>query len=61
MIVVDVNGLVAAFVTGHEFHESGLRTQRRALTDLSPALIPDVVWSGFVRFEGLKTVVPEAA
>ncbi|MDR1187482.1 MAG: hypothetical protein LBK95_08515 [Bifidobacteriaceae bacterium] len=49
MIVVDVNVLVAAFVRSHPNHSRAARLLATAFEDLSPVVIPDVVWSGFAR------------
>lgn len=48
MIVLDVNVLVAAYVTGHAFHKAAHSFLRDALKTGGVG-IPDVVWSGFVR------------
>lgn len=48
MIVVDVNVLVAAHLADHPHHESALSYLSAALAE-DTVLVPDVVWSGFLR------------
>lgn len=61
MIILDVNVLVAAYLTGHQYHDAA-----RAFLDESLKTgevgIPDVVWSGFIRTVTNPAVVqPPAA
>lgn len=65
MIVVDVNVLVAAHRADHPHHESAFRFLTGALRS-DTVVVPDSVWSGFLRvvthprvFEGPSTL-PEA-
>ncbi|MDR0284608.1 MAG: PIN domain-containing protein [Propionibacteriaceae bacterium] len=48
MIVLDVNVLVAAFMTGHPSHVAAQKFLRESLGSEEVA-IPDVVWSGCLR------------
>lgn len=48
MIVVDVNVLVAAHMAGHPHHSTALRALTAAL-EADTVIIPDAVWSGFLR------------
>ncbi|MFT4029322.1 MAG: PIN domain-containing protein [Protaetiibacter sp.] len=48
MIVVDVNVLVAAHLSGHPHHPVAHRYLTEALSD-DTVLVPDAVWSGFLR------------
>jgi len=48
VIVLDVNVLVAAYLTGHQFHAPARRFLRAALA-AGDFAIPDAVWSGFAR------------
>ena len=48
MILVDVNVLVAASVIRHPDHESARRFLVERLSS-DEVLVPDAVWSGFVR------------
>ena len=48
MIVLDVNVLVAAYLTGHDFHAAANKFLNETL-NTSEVAVPDVVWSGFVR------------
>jgi toxin-antitoxin system PIN domain toxin len=49
VIVIDVNILVAAFFGDHARHKPAVAFLNRAVTSLGPAIVPDVVWSGFAR------------
>ncbi|MDR0416808.1 MAG: PIN domain-containing protein [Propionibacteriaceae bacterium] len=48
MIVLDVNVLVAAYVSGHQFHTAA-RSFLHAALETGGVAAPDVVWSGFAR------------
>ena len=48
MIVLDVNVLVAAYLTGHPSYAAG-RTFIREALETGGVGVPDVVWSGFIR------------
>lgn len=48
MIVVDVNVLVAAHLSDHVHHESARTFLTRALAE-DTVVVPDAVWSGFLR------------
>jgi len=48
VIVLDVNVLVAAYLTGHAFHEAA-RSFLDSSLDVGGVAVPDVVWSGFAR------------
>jgi toxin-antitoxin system PIN domain toxin len=49
MIVLDVNVLIGAFFQAHPNHGPAAALLRRAMTELGPVIVPDVVWSGFIR------------
>jgi len=48
VIVLDVNVLVAAYLTGHAFHAAA-RTFLNEALEAGGVGVPDVVWSGFAR------------
>ncbi|MDR0416247.1 MAG: PIN domain-containing protein [Propionibacteriaceae bacterium] len=60
MIVLDVNVLVAAYLTGHRFHAAARAFLRSAL-DAGGVAVPDVVWSGFARVVTHPAVVQPPA
>lgn len=49
MIVVDVNVLVAAFRQDHPHHDAALPWLTDALSGDDDVVVPDAVWTGFLR------------
>ena len=48
MIVLDVNVLVGAYLTGHPSYDAARKFVRESL-EAGGVGVPDVVWSGFIR------------
>lgn len=48
MIILDVNLLLAAYVTGHPSHQAAQTFIRESL-EAGGVAVPDVVWSGLIR------------
>ncbi|UJP10330.1 PIN domain-containing protein [Microbacterium sp. KUDC0406] len=49
MIVVDVNVLIAAFRQDHPHHDVALPWLSQALSGSDDIVVPDAVWTGFLR------------
>ncbi len=49
MIVLDVNVLIAAFRRDHPHHEAAYPWLATRLGGLDDVIVPDAVWSGFLR------------
>jgi toxin-antitoxin system PIN domain toxin len=60
VVIVDVNILVAAFASGHAFHDAARKWLTEAL-DSGGVGAPDVVWSGFMRIVTNPRIVAPAA
>ncbi len=58
MIVVDVNVLVAAHLSGHVHHRRALAHLTAAL-ERDTVLVPDAVWSGFLRIVTNRRIFAE--
>ncbi|OJU38794.1 MAG: hypothetical protein BGN97_10735 [Microbacterium sp. 69-10] len=54
MIVIDVNVLVAAFRQDHPHHEIAHTWLGQALGGFDDVVIPDAVWTGFLRIVTLR-------
>jgi toxin-antitoxin system PIN domain toxin len=54
MIVVDVNVLVAAFRQDHPHHATAHPWLQQALGGFDDIVIPDAVWTGFLRIVTLR-------